>query len=802
MNGLGIDFGASEESAVPIGLRGSLVPPQRNLPPKSSRRRAFVRHKPSRDRLGGKSGNQSTMSSSMSTTTQLPSMPLRENRSIANKSINSPTMYVMKHPLPAKPTVPWSYLDDVQPVSATRREDTPSDTSTPAVSQPSTDDSAAAHPGTHALPLIPPAPMASMSPATLAVPTTSMQPVVHHLPSKPAVPIYPVERDERVGIEVFMDNDLVVEGGSLHGCIRLNVPNHTDPSSAMLMAQPRVRLIGYECLPGEDIRHIFYRHMTLIDGDRSLDGPTEPYMLHGSSALSQSEGGEESILPCFASLPDTEGYYLGQGGVHVIPFSMSLPMGKGAKGGYHSDGCEVGYILIASVRVKAFGEQHSGVALCFQKMEVHPYLNPTAELASAPRPIISHASTPEAEARNIRLAAALHRETWVAGQRVYFEVSILNGSTDLLNVLRIALVRTETLYKAHDHIPGSKDILSHSSTILLDETLAANQLGHWWSGAPPGRPVHFPHSLQLPSDLVTVDPGRHVSVQYALRVGVGADTSTLVEVDLPVRIIQYVSIDPPPPRRTWMGGTGLLGLALGNNSDPHNMVERLQSLDLMRSPMPVSASDRLSPHSSGTSSTRGSRTAQHKRSLDFINSAIRSATARHTSPYAANEASPAGLGIELLSQQDSSDSRALTPMQNSCERISFGPSLPVVEVNSATSAPEADISLPLGDETVDDVELFFGSDEKKTSPDDSNSAQRPCLGASDAHTRSDMELEPSPSSSQLDVATYTGPSTPKRERIITGPASVPRTLHPKSSFTFATNASPLKVRRSNTVLRE
>ena len=180
----------------------------------------------------------------------------------------------------------------------------------------------------------------------------------------------PLERDERVQIEVFLENTLAVEGGCLHGCLRLRLPDHTDPATAMLLAQPRVRLIGYESLPHDDVRHIFYRHVSVIDGDRSVDGPSEPYVLHGSSALSQPDN-MQSMLPCFASLPDAEGFYLGQCGQHVLPFTLQLPMGRGVKGTYCSAHAEVGYIVIASVRVKAFGEINSGVAHCYEKMALY-----------------------------------------------------------------------------------------------------------------------------------------------------------------------------------------------------------------------------------------------------------------------------------------------------------------------------------------------------------------------------------------------------------------------------------------------
>ncbi|WFD02757.1 hypothetical protein MOBT1_001441 [Malassezia obtusa] len=70
-------------------------------------------------------------------------------------------------------------------------------------------------------------------------------------------------------------------------------------------------------------------------------------------------------------------------GTHVLPFTLQLPIARGAKGSYRSEQAEIGYIAIASVRVRSFSEQQGGIAHCFQKMDLHPYLNPTEVLSSA-----------------------------------------------------------------------------------------------------------------------------------------------------------------------------------------------------------------------------------------------------------------------------------------------------------------------------------------------------------------------------------------------------------------------------------
>lgn len=786
MSGLGINFDPPSHISVPNDSE-NVMPKNNTL--KSSRRRAHVRGRHNHGKGDGSSKTHGQV--------PIPSVPLRENHSLINAGLQPSPVYLMKHPLPAKPIVDWSVMQDVQPVSAHLRVETPSDTST------SPQSSLVSNPAPSMLhvPIQTSSPSpylymdtsfpASSTPAQKALSETT----VHELPAKPqSTPMLPPERDERVGIDVFMENDLCVEGGTLHGYIRLVLPNHTDPSTAMLLAQPRVRLIGFESLPDEDIRHIFYRHMSVIDGDRSNDGPSEPYVLHGSPAMAQPDGTGQNLLPCFASLPDNDGFYLGQAGEHVLPFSLQVPMDKGAKGSYQSSSAEVGYIIIASVRVKAFGETQAGVAHCFQKLQLYPYLNPTAVLASASRPIVAHSSSAEASARGIHLAASLHRETWVAGQRVYFDVSMLNSGEEMLNMLRIALVRVENVYRTRDMIPASPLDLNSTSSIIVDETLTAGHSQHWWTGAPAGASVYFAHSFQLPDNIISIERSRHVEVQYMLRIGVGANASTLVEAVLPLQVIHYVSLDPPPPRRTYLQAAGLLGRAGHSLPDQQQMIERLRTLDAIRSPKDKANVSMLSPP---MAEPVAMRTTQHKRSLDFINSAIRSATARHTSPFATSSVSPAGLGIEL--GPSTSISMSATPVQALPTR-SYGGNIPLVQVRAPVDSA-ADTSLPLGDETVGDLELFFDKDKNK--PDHSNiSTQGACHETFDSDDNSICanKSERIVNVSQSASTSNTAPSTPTRNadaRINRGSTSVPRALRSKSSFTFATNMSPLKVKSAD-----
>lgn len=716
----------------------------------------------------------------------------------------------MQHLLPPKPTAcaMSPAPDEVHHAQLLVRADTPSENNSPRsdisthMVQKTSTPLTIAH-AEAATPFLP----ASLG--AFHVPRTAPE-----LPSKPqTTPMLPLERDHRVGIEIFLEEDRAVEGGCLQGCIRLRLPAHTSPETAMLLAQPRVRLIGYETLPGEEVRHVFYHHASVIDGDRSIDGPSEPYVLHGSPALSQPQSSAQPLLPCYASLPDADGFYLGMEGTHVLPFTLQLPIARGAKGSYRSEQAEIGYIAIASVRVRSFSEQQGGIAHCFQKMDLHPYLNPTEVLSSAVRPIMEQASDAQ-----VRLAAALHRETWVAGQRVYFDMSVLNRASETMHLLRVSLHCTETLHRSRGDASDEYSVSSSTRT-LYEQVLNANEhnAGHWWAGVRPGPPAHFGHSIVIPSDALSIEKSRHIDVRYTLRIGVGNAEQPRVSLELPLRIVHFVSLDPPPVKRSF-AGVNLLDYTMGMQPDQGQMVERVRSMEALRSPRAfMSASGHLLPSPVSAVPTSGlpsARAAQHRRSLDFINSAIRSATARRSSPYAphAGETPPAGLGIELGSQPENQQLRPRASWYKA-QRNNRRPLDASFDTMCTSGEMEAtqDTSLQLGDETNDDVVLVFDPPNAKApvrGPDttaDTEGGSTLCHDILDAYGNNSQDLSSASILNQARSSTpqktaspdqreQAVPSTPTRKSTGTAPASVPRDTRNRATFTFATSSSPLKVK--------
>lgn len=235
----------------------------------------------------------------------------------------------------------------------------------------------------------------------------------------------------RVDVDLVLESDLVVEGGYLRGRLEIKVRKESDKDGALMLTQPKVRVVGFEELLNDDTRHIFYHHATVIDGSPKIgSGASQPYVLHGTPSLSP-EADNRMPLACFSSPADYEGYCVAKEGTHSVPFAMELPVGKGAKGSYRGKHAIVRYIVIGSVKLKSANGSNRSIAHFYRHVELFPYLNPAVILSSSSRPIQAKASKGLFLGGNgkVHLSASLHRSTWVAGQRVYVNIKIDNETS-------------------------------------------------------------------------------------------------------------------------------------------------------------------------------------------------------------------------------------------------------------------------------------------------------------------------------------------------------------------------------------
>lgn len=277
-----------------------------------------------------------------------------------------------------------------------------------------------------------------------------------------------------------------------------------------------------------------------------------------------------------------------------------------------------------------------------------------------------------------------------------------------VKTLTLTLVRTTTIIRPRPYQSDSAEVdheldASQTQTTKKKMAEAALEMGKKgnsgvtakgsWMGVDKDEAAEFSHSLLIPvrpawvrgsltdrlqSEAMSIVRGRHLEVTYSIKVSVAGSLSADVTAEIPINVINFVSIDPPPghcgeptpansPRtrpvaKVWsidnlrapkgraetvqrqsrpititkMASLDSLRLA---NAEGGQTLSRMGSLDTLRTSNLSQAStsfDRVPGHASAQAPVRGTvvvakareRSLQHQMSLECISSAIASATAR------------------------------------------------------------------------------------------------------------------------------------------------------------------------------
>ncbi|KAG9314061.1 hypothetical protein JVU11DRAFT_4840 [Chiua virens] len=383
------------------------------------------------------------------------------------------------------------------------------------------------------------------------IPPTSLPGAV----SKGLLP--PVEKDDislalekaksraRVELDIVLESETCVQGGALKGHITIHVRKNANKKQnvPILLSKAKVRVVGYEAIPYRNTRCTFYQC---------------------TAPLSQVAPAWDSVL---ASPPDENGWAEAKEGIHEFPFSLTLPADGScgiAKGtlNIHS-GVALRYFAMASLMLKDPETSEESVAHFYRSCEIWPRLSFNDKLSAAPRPLVSEAARTVfmGGSGKVRLSAAMHRLYWVAGQRCVIQLRVVNESKKAVKGASISLLRTTTVFKPLAGRKGNADTDPDAcETMTMRKVVAASMLvmgqkctkGHasakgWWTGVKPGDTADFAHHIVLPSDALSVARVRLLEVEYTLNVNVTTGgLSSDIEVTLPIRIINFLSIDPPP----------------------------------------------------------------------------------------------------------------------------------------------------------------------------------------------------------------------------------------------------------------
>ncbi|KAF9041746.1 E set domain-containing protein [Hymenopellis radicata] len=348
----------------------------------------------------------------------------------------------------------------------------------------------------------------------------------------------------RVEVDIILDSKTCVEGGHLRGKVKIRIRKRALKESVVLMSGGKIRVIGFEY--GRDDRHTFYQVSTLLS-DVSDD---------------------HTVM--YDSPPDTEGFYLAKEGSYVFPFTMELPLDGDSgvpKGVLHSHSVlTVRYIAMFSIKVKERETGKRSIAHFYRDCEIWPRLNPSVVLAPSPTPIRNTTSKGLFMGGNgqITLSASIHRLHWVAGQYCCVKAHVTNYTKKTIKSLTLSLSRSTVFFKPRPYLEvdcqqedNDPDACQTSTTDrqVAESTLQMGQRGArghasakgWWTGVQPGETQEFSHFLLLPPDALTMPRGRLLEVEYEIRVSVSAGPfGSDVSVSLPIKIINFLSIDPPP----------------------------------------------------------------------------------------------------------------------------------------------------------------------------------------------------------------------------------------------------------------
>ncbi|KAJ8523311.1 hypothetical protein ONZ45_g187 [Pleurotus djamor] len=351
----------------------------------------------------------------------------------------------------------------------------------------------------------------------------------------------------RVEVDVITESDTYVEGGTITGRAIIKIRNRRQKESAIMIGGGKLRVIGFESVSNESTRHMFYQH---------------------AAQLSDISAGTEAM---YGSRLDDEGFALAREGDYSLRFSMGLPL-DGAFGQSKgtlvlNSALAVRYIIMISIKVKDICTGKRSIAHFYRHCSVWPRLNPSQILAPDPTPLCSSSSKGFllGGSGKVELLASIHRTHWVAGQRCFVRICLINNTSKAIKRLGLSLVRSVVVFVPDPSLDTSKyhsnDIdpdacqTSTSQKQVAESSLEMGGIGSkghasakgWWTGVPAGERCTLMHSVLLPADALTILRSRLLEVTYEIWVVASAGPLTSdVRVKLPLRIVNFLSLDPPP----------------------------------------------------------------------------------------------------------------------------------------------------------------------------------------------------------------------------------------------------------------
>lgn len=305
----------------------------------------------------------------------------------------------------------------------------------------------------------------------------------------------------RVELDVVIERECVVEGGEMRGRLEV-VVRGGKRGKGLRVGGGKLRVLGFEETNDGQSKHIFYQHQY----------PLRQFV----------DAASADRCTLFNDAPDEEGFRAAKEGTHDIPFAMPLPLEGGAKGSFTSPtgkGPNIRYVVVGSIKLHIPSTGKRAIAHFYRPIVVLPYFNPMTALAPARSPVVAHVTSGlgwrlGGEKGKVEVQVALGRRNWVAGQRVWCEVSVRNQSHKKINRCTLAIlqdVNTFGIPKAN--AKNQNPPLDVVRTKVAEEVVEADFMevgsGHvtsktWWTGLESGESNRWDMSVAIPVSCTVV----------------------------------------------------------------------------------------------------------------------------------------------------------------------------------------------------------------------------------------------------------------------------------------------------------
>lgn len=219
--------------------------------------------------------------------------------------------------------------------------------------------------------------------------------------------------------------------------------------------------------------------------------------------------------------------------------------------------------MARSIKLHTPETKKRAIAHFYRPCTIYPYIEPGFVFNSTAGAAEVHTEqglgwSLSGDKGQVQVSLKLPRPNWIAGQQCWLDITVNNKSSRKIKTMTLALLRTVILFSPPANnsrqAVASPDLAKYSGKSnrkkLFEHTIEASAgpgsgyVGStgWWTGVQPGERIRWQSSLALPAECLTIVRSRLIDVSYTIRLTLNGS----VHLDVPVVILNYQSIDPPP----------------------------------------------------------------------------------------------------------------------------------------------------------------------------------------------------------------------------------------------------------------